>query len=282
MPTIGRGEDYSSSTFNWKKLSLVPEFGGEVILNLTPKLGVGLGVGYVIANKKGDYTLNYSSSGSYWWGTDIETETYTIKHDFKGSAVPITLNFHFQTPLSPKFNFVAYAGLGYYMAKLKHSGNETLSYSYSYDSWYYYNQKETIDATATTTDDAKCNKIGFQGGAGLEMLLTPTISVGFEVYGRMVNFNGFHGDMNYQGSSHTRYWHELLGWWYDETTTSSDSEKGNLYYWKWHSNYYNHDYATLGISENAPSGSGVSSVRKASINLNRLGAVFTVRFHFDL
>jgi hypothetical protein len=274
--------DAYSSTFSWSKLSLVPEFGGEVILHFTPKLGFGIGVGYVRASKTGSYTLNYQDSGSYWWGTDTVTETYTITDEFKGSAVPITFNFHFETPLSPKFNLVAYAGLGYYMGKLDSTSGETLNYDYSDSSWYYYNYQRTINATSTTTSNATCNKLGFQGGVGLEMLLTPTISVGVELYGRMVNFNGFNGDANYSSTSHERRWLENIGWYYDQTDTYSDSEKGNLYYWDWKWSYNNKYYAQLGISQDQPSGSSVSNVRKAEINLNRFGALVTIRFHFDL
>lgn len=275
-------DDFSSATFNWKKMSLVPEMGGEVILFFTPKIGVGLGVGYVVAKGKGDYTLTYNENGTPWWGTYSETESYGVRHDFKGSAIPITLNFHFQTPLSTKFNFVAHAGVGYYLGKFKHTNNETLNYAYSFDSWYYINQKHSKDVNALTTNTATCNKIGFQAGAGLEMLLTPKITIGFEIYGRYVDFDRFKGDSDYRDTTHERFWHETLGWWYDVTTNSSDNEKGDLYFWEWHSNYYNQDYATLGIRESAPSGSGVNNVRRAAINLNRIGALITVRYSFSL
>jgi hypothetical protein len=274
--------DAYSSTFNWKKLSMVSEFGGEAILHLTPKFGVGIGVGYISINRKGVYTLNYQDSWSASEGTYDEKEDDNITHDFSGSAIPILLNFHFQTPVSAKLNFVAYAGLGYYMGKFNHNYNLTANYLLTFTSRVYYNQKETEDTTYTQKTKATCNKIGFQGGLGLEMLLTPTISVGLELTGRMVDFGNWKGDWDYAYNDRIRLWLENLGWWYDSTSQYNDKESGSLWYWDWRWGYNNKDYASLGLRKDKPSGSGVNSVRKASINLNRIGAVFTVRFHFDL
>jgi len=274
--------DAFSSTFSWKKMSLVSEFGGEAILHLTPKLGVGIGVGYISVGRKGNYTLNYHDSWYASGGTFDEKEDSTTAHDFSGSAVPILLNFHFQTPLSPRFNLIGYAGIGYYMGKFNHDYNYTANYVLTYTSTIYWNQKGTVDVTYTQKTKATCNKIGFQGGVGLEMLLTPTISVGLEFTGRMVNFSDWKGDWEYDYSGRTRYWHEYLGWYSDTTTKFDDTESGSLWYWDSHWSYNNKDYASLGLREEKPSGSTVSNVRPAEINLNRIGALLSVRFHFDI
>lgn len=274
--------DVYSSTFNWKKLSLVPEFGGEVILYITPMLGVGIGSGYISVARKGEYTLNYHDNWYESGGTFDETEDDTTSHDFSGSAIPIMLNFHFKTPLSTGLNITGYAGIGYYLGRFNHDYSFTSSYLIDYTSTIYWNEKGTGDITYTQKTKATCNKIGFQGGVGLEMLLTPTISVGLELTGRMVNFNNWKGDWEYDYSSRIRLWHEYLGWYYDSTTKYDDTESGSFWYWDWHWNYNDKDYASLGLREEKPSGSTVKNVRPAEINLNRIGALLSVRFHFDL
>ena len=275
-------DDFRTATFNWKKMSTVPELGGEVILHVSPKLGIGLGVGYLAARAKADYATHYNQSWSLAWGDFVETETYAVKRDIRAWAIPISLNLHVLTRLSGRFNFTAQAGVAYYLGKLKQTCDVTDNYFYGYDSDDYYDQKAYYDESATTTDTAACNTFGFQGAAGLEMLLTPALSVGFEIYGRYVDFKGFKGDSNYTATSRERFWHEVFGWWYDETTTSADSETGGLYYWEWRSNYYNRDYATLGIREEAPAGPGVRGARRATINMNRVGVLITLRYRFDL
>ena len=274
--------DAYSSTFNLKKLSLVSEFGGEAILHLTPKLGVGIGVGYISVSRKGDYTLNYKDSWYASGGTWDEQEVDKTAHNFSGSAIPILLNFHFQTPLTARLNFIGYAGIGYYLGKFNHDYTYTANYVLTYTSTIYWNQKGTVDITSTQKSKATCSKIGFQGGLGLEMLLTPTISVGLEFTGRMVNFNDWKGDWDYDYTGRTRYWHEYLGWYSDSTTKFDDKESGSLWYWDWHWSYNNKDYASLGIREEKPAGTTVKNVRPAEINLNRIGALVTVRFHFNI
>jgi opacity protein-like surface antigen len=274
--------DIYSSTFNWKKLSLASEFGGEVILRLSPRLGVGIGAGYIGVGRKGDYSLNYHDTWNASGGIFDEKEDSKTAHDFSGSAVPILLNFHYQIPLSPRFNLIGYAGIGYYLGKFNHDYNYTANYLLTYTSTIYWNQKGTVDITYTQKSKATCNKIGFQGGVGLEMLLTPFISVGLEFTGRMVNFSDWKGDWEYDYSSRTRYWHEYLGWYSDSTTKFDDTESGSLWYWDWSWSYNSKDYASLGIREEKPSGSTVKNVRPAEINLNRIGALLSVRFHFDI
>jgi hypothetical protein len=55
-------DDFRTATFDWRKLSAVPELGGEVIIHVTPKIGLGLGVGYLEARAKAGYGTNASES----------------------------------------------------------------------------------------------------------------------------------------------------------------------------------------------------------------------------
>jgi hypothetical protein len=276
------GDDFRTASFSWKKLSTIPELSGELIIHLGPRLGIGIGVGYLEARAKADYATAYSQSWSLAWGNFLETEDYAIKRDLRASAIPVTLSLHYATPLSSRLNLTAQAGIGYYFGRLKHVCDVTDAYFYGYESEDFFDQKAYYDETARTADEATCNTLGFQGGLGLEMLLGRSLSLGFELYGRFVNFSGFKGDSAYEATSRERFWHETLGWWFDETSTTASGETGDLYYWDWHSDYYGRDYAALGVRATAPAGAGILSVRKAEVNLNRIGLLVTLRFRFDL
>lgn len=276
------GDDFRTASFSWKKLGAVPELAGEIIVQVNSRLGIGLGAGFLEGRVKADSATDYDQSWSLAWGDFVETERYTVRRDIRMSAVPITLNLHVQTPLSSRVNVTAYLGAAYYLGRLKHVCDITDSSFYGYTSPDYYDNKAYYDVTSTTTETADGGGFGFQGGAGLEMRLTGGLSLGLEVYGRYAKFSTWSGDSTYGGTSRERFWHEVLGWWYDETTPSADVESGDLYYWEWRSDYYGRDYAALGIREAAPSGGGVKSVRGASLNLNRAGLGLTLRYRFDL
>jgi hypothetical protein len=151
---------------------------------------------------------------------------------------------------------------------------------YGYESDDYYDQKSYYDETAKTTEEATCRTVGFQGGLGLEWMMTKSLSLGLELAGRFVDFKRFRGDSSIATTSRERFWHEALGWWYDETSSGAGGERGDLYYWEWHSNDYGRDYGTMGIRADAPARGGVRGVRRAAVDMNRVGLLVTVGFRF--
>jgi len=273
-----------TTTFNWKKLSLIPDFNAEIIFNITPNFGIGIGSGIINATSKGNYSSEGSSSGNLWYyGYDVGdwTDTFTDKYtqNFKIQAIPITLNLYYFAPLGDSLNFYIYGGVGYYMGKLTRDFTNNYTYFYEDDSWYYWNEKEDYKYDLTAKEESKQNKVGFKTGLGLEMNMGPSISLGLEVFGRFVNFNNWEGDYSDSWTSRDKWWHEYYGYWYyDHTSSGSSSEHGNL----WIYDTGSHGNKGMWILENKPDWSNISNVNKAAINLNAFGAQISLRFHFDL
>jgi hypothetical protein len=273
-----------SSAFDWKKLSVIPDFNAEVILNLGRHFGIGVGTGFCGATSKGNYSIQGSTTQSPWWGTLTETETDKFAQNYKIQAIPITLNLYYSLPLgySQKFNLYFFGGVGYYFAKLTHDFKNEYTYAYEDDSWYYYNEKENYQFNSAAKETSKQNRIGFRSGLGLEMNLTSFISFGFEVFGRLVNFSNWTGDYADSWTTRDQLWQERLGWYYDQTSTGSSSEHGNLYTYNVKDNQLSKNYPAMWIWQSAPEGSDISGVKKAAINLNTFGALISLRLRFGL
>jgi len=269
--------DYTT-TFNWKKLSLIPDFNAEIIFNITPNFGIGIGSGVINATSKGDYSYDKIwGPYYYWWGDYTETYTYKYTQNYKVQAIPITLNLYYFAPLGNSLNFYIFGGIGYYMGKLTHDLKYDYTYFYEDESWWYWNEQEDYKYSETAKEVSKQNKVGFKGGLGFEMNMGPSVSLGLEVFGRFVNFNNWVGDLSSSWTAHDRHWHEYYGWWYDSTWSGSDNEHGLL--WIYDGSHGNKE---MYISVDRPDWSGISNVRPAAINLNAFGASISVRFHFDL
>lgn len=171
-----------TTAFNWKKLSLIPDFNAKIILNITPNFGIGIGSGIINATSKGDYS--YEGSHTWldeWYGTDIETYTSKLNQNYKIQAIPITLNLYYFIPIgdSRKTNFYIYGGIGYYLGKLTHDLQIDHTDVDKFTSDYFWNETLDYRSSDTIKEESKQNKVGFKGGLGLEMNMTPSISVRF-------------------------------------------------------------------------------------------------------
>jgi opacity protein-like surface antigen len=273
-----------SSTFDWKRLSFLPDFNAEIILNIGSNFGIGIGIGIINATFKGNYSFQGSTTQNPWWGTSTETETDKSAQNYKIRAIPITLNLYFSEPLdySQKFNLYSSVGVGYYFAKLTHDFKDDYSYHYEDNSWYYYNEKENYQFNSTAKETSKQNRVGFKAGLGLEMNLTSLISVGFEVFGRFVNFSNWTGDYSDSWTTHDQLWEEQRGWYFDKTSSGSSSEHGNLFMYDVKDNKLAKNYPAIWIWRSTPEGIAISNVKKAAINLNTVGALISLRLRFGL
>ncbi len=274
----------STSTFDWKKLSMIPDINAEIMLELGSHFGIGIGSGFLNATSKGTYSLQGTTTQNPWWGTSTETETDTYSQNYRIRAVPVTLNFYYFRPLGAarKFNLYVYGGAGYYFAKLTHAYKDEYAYHYEDNSWIYFNEKENYQFTSTAGESSKQNRIGFRAGLGLEMGLSSFLSVGIEAFGRLVNFSNWTGDYSDSWTSRDQLWQEKLGWFYDQTSSGASAEHGNLYMYNVNEAKLNKNYPAMWIWQSQPEGSAISSIRKASINLNAIGALISVRLRFGL
>jgi len=157
---------YSMET---KPVHLGFDFGGDIIINLTPKIGIGFGVGYIQGAKTSELTVSNGEEG-----------TFTNKP--KISAVPIKLGLFFNIPLSEVMNVVFNVGGGLYLAK----------YSCNF-------RVEENGGWAELNQETNASGLGFHGGIGLEFNLAPNIAFVIEGQGRYAKFGGFEGTCESSG-----------------------------------------------------------------------------------
>ncbi|MCX6574422.1 MAG: outer membrane beta-barrel protein [Candidatus Aminicenantes bacterium] len=163
-----QAEGTGTVTGSYKPVHGGYSFGGDIIYQLSPKLGLGLGVGYM-----------RNSSSSVGTFTDGETESVTLTVVPTLTAMPIRLGLFFTTPLANKLNLTADAGAAYY-AGLKLESTQGLEFSPT--EW----MEMTVQGSQRSGID-----IGFHGSLGVEYMLSPKLGFFFEAVGRYAKFKNF-------------------------------------------------------------------------------------------
>jgi hypothetical protein len=163
-----QAEGYGTITGSYKPLHGGYNFGGDIIYQLSPKLGLGLGFGYM---------RNSSSSVGTWDSGEGDSVTLTAVSTL--TAMPVRLGLFFTTPLSNKLNLTADAGAAYY-AGLKLEATQGLEFS----------STDWMDMTVEGSQRSGID-IGFHGSLGVEYMLSPKLGFFFEAVGRYAKFNNF-------------------------------------------------------------------------------------------
>ncbi len=226
-------QDYTASG-EFKPLNLGFDFGGELLLHFSPQFALGLGGGYITASKK--FTMNYTQLGEL-------PVTYTS--ETKMGAIPIRLSLYYFLPIGPAFNVSFHAGAGYYLASLNlhHRAENAI-----------YFEERTIDN--------KGGGLGFHGGFGLEIVLSPMISLVFDVTGRVASFSNFTGDFT-QAST---------GW----SATENDIDLYLVKYNLWPFGTYD----LLIPSDTTPSGADIISAARAKVSFTGISSFLGFLFRF--
>ena len=155
-----------------KPINLGYDFGGDIIVNFTPRVGIGIGAGYIKGKKTSE--IGFSNGGEL---------TLTNKPEM--SAVPIRLGVFYTLPMNEMINVSFNAGGGLYLAK----------YSYNFRL-----EEETGGEWTEYNDEASANGIGFHGGIGLEFNFSPNIAFVLEGRGRYAKIGGFEGTNKFEDS----------------------------------------------------------------------------------
>ena len=157
-----------------KPIHLGFDFEGYVIINLTPRVGIGFGAGYIQGAKISELTVHFP---------EIQPEA-SLTFKPKVSAIPIRVGVFYTLPVSEMVNIVFNAGAGMYLS----------NYSYNFrpgPGW----------SGNSITQTASAKGFGFHGGVGLEFNLASNIAFVLEGQGRYAKIGGFEGTAKYDGSS---------------------------------------------------------------------------------
>jgi hypothetical protein len=185
-------DNFSGVSGQYHAFHLGLHFGGEVIVALGPRFGIGLGVGYIRASRQ-------SAFGYEWWDFS-EEESYKPTL----SIVPLSLNLHYALPLGGPFVIDIYGGPGYYIASFQHEGTLTSNF-FGYEE--------------TTTFKAQKGVVGGQGGIGLEFQMNSVLGLVVQAEGRLARISDPTGDWTDQVDTLLVSWREQgrgrVFWCYD-------------------------------------------------------------------
>ncbi len=145
------------------------DFGGELVINFTPRVGIGLGGGYIQVSRETVIDV-------IWEGSP-----YKDTADPKATIIPLTFSVHLGLPLGNIISLALNAGAGYYLG--------TIQWHYSWDSEYHDYEENW---------KAKSNTIGFQGGLGLEFNLSRNMALLVEGFGRYAKLKSLQGDYTWK------------------------------------------------------------------------------------
>jgi hypothetical protein len=215
-------------------------FQGEIVNSWGPHFGVGLGGGY--------YRMSNTAGISGVASVPDPSYTFASTYAPKVSVIPLFLNVHYLTGITPAVSLDLFAGPVFEIVQFGFARNATSSL----DS---LSETETFNASGTA--------LGFQGG----------LDVGF----RVVRGVTLVAEGLYRAAKLT----DLSGNWFLTSTTSSGTvTQSNSSYYLW-----SYDYTAGGVyhrigffDSNGPSGDGISGARKARLNLSGLVALVGVRF----
>jgi hypothetical protein len=157
-----------------------PDFGGEVIFNLTSRLGIGLGIGYLQARKES--TIEIADSEDYTEPTHFYTRILRPRLQ----AIPLTLGLLYDIWTGERFNLEVNSGIGLYLGKVALG-----------DSW----TEKGSSLSNQTTWEGKSQAIGFHIGLGMEISLNQSTSFMVDVLGRYGRLKNIKGDLIENGAT---------------------------------------------------------------------------------
>jgi len=157
-----------------------PDLGGELIINLTPRLGIGLGIGYIQARKASTVEIADSEDSTE------PTHFYTDILSPSVRAIPLTLGLHYDVWTGGWFNLEVSSGIGLYLGKV---GLD--------DIW----REKGSSISDQRSWDGTSQAIGFHVGLGMELHLSPSISFVVDVLGRHGKLRNIKGDLIENGST---------------------------------------------------------------------------------
>ncbi len=293
-------EDYVHENLydiDWKEMSWLPKFGGEIMVRIGRYFGLGAGVEFLKKTNPGtiDYAFTDSSTvdyGGWYYLLNENTHQSTTSITQTLTVVPVTLSVYGFLPLGPGAEAYVKLGGGYYLGKLA-SDWVLDSEDISNHNYYWYSgppfpphYHTVITGTETEAYEATCNTFGVHFGAGFDFNVSRNIAFFAEAFYRMANFTEWEGSLDWT-VDYLSEWGETdstepIDLPESDTMSASGGFNGGL----WYSEYFWNELATglygqIGLFENKPQeGYTVKNSRPAEINLNGFAFKVGIRIFF--
>ena len=225
-----------------ENLNSGPDFEGEFIINLTEKVGIGIGSGYIHRGKNNETGFIYGSLLSF--NAALET---------MGSAIPVKISAYYFFPIKSRMNIYLKGGIGYYFGKLAYDSKlDAQIFIFGLPSW-------------DRSMDMKDNTIGLNGGIGFEYDIAKNIGLFVEGAARYARLNDWKGD-------------EI----YTDVEGKTDKISGTLWYCEALHDQTGIYYPSFKVSKNKPSSEAGSNrnIRKAEIDFSGFSLRLGIRIKF--
>jgi hypothetical protein len=277
----GRQGDGFSSSYELGDGHGIAEVGAEVVLALSRRWRLSLGLGYIHQKTSGEITTqtirheDIAISPSELWTLDFEQATEQ-RPIYTKWTIPVILNLDYSLELSAKWTLTLGGGGGIYPGRLEYE--ET----YGIQSESVSEQKtgngivQLIDNLTTTGDyseETKSTGFGLHGRLGLEFDLGSSTFLSFMVLGRWVNMKGWEGTRRDASE-----WQRTYGLWGSQSAEGTDERAEDGQYWTYDlkDEKTGKSYPVLIFRDAAPS----PSSRPASINLSGVSVQVGLGFRF--
>jgi hypothetical protein len=216
----------------------------EAVYSFTPRIGIGLAVGYGCVQKQASTHREYQG----YEGIVRVDETFTPKV----RSLPLLLTAYYTLALNPKWDVVLGAGLGYY----------AINFDFEKDSSEF---RPAGDGTYDYSFSSSRRTVGFHASAAVEMNVSSLLSLFASIRFRMAGASDFVGTKE--------------GSWTWSGGTGGVTED-DLTFWIYTYNYGGSGYTMHTFSATEPSGATYSNARKGRIDLTGAALNFGARIIF--
>lgn len=271
-----------ASSFDWKSLPASPEMGAELILSLGPHIGLGLGSGYIFGSRsQGAFSYSYKIA-QFLQGSGYSQDDHAdYTQDFKFKAVPVRANLYISDEFGA-FTVYGYGGAELVFASIDHVYSLTAALQDKGLSTYAPHTEHDVDSTLTARETVISRALGARAGLGFEVRVAGPLSIGLEVFGRILRLKDWSGDGTIDSQRRVRDWMDGLGWYNDTPTTESFSPSGKwLYTFDFDPSLrYLYTLENLLLESQKPPSSTYFKSREAVIDLGGVGVLLSVRTRF--
>ncbi len=280
-----RQSPFFSATYKVKEIHGLPEVGGEVVLRLSSRWGVGIQACWQRQQRSGDISSQLAKAETTSLvpsGTKtIQLEETSIKDaSFTLEAIPVALTINYLFLRREKFSFEVGVGGGIGWGKL----------TYGEDYRYFFRYTEEVIAPASSLEYTEAfsssgeyqEKTGSYGISlfsrlGLCFQISSTLSLIAELFIRSLPFQNWEGE-----STESFNWQQNWGpgGAYFDRGESKETVSGRLWRVDVRSSETGSSYPRLVFADDKPASSAYASVRPARLNLSGVGLRLGLAFGF--